>query len=349
MKSVLIILDGVSEEKTDVLHGMTPLEYACTPTIDSIVKKGIHKKTSYCVEGREPDSLSCILSALGVDSGIIPRNRAYFEALASGINVGVDDVVLRCNLISVAENRIESFNGRGLTSWEMRDISNKVNVPDGLKFHHLTDYRSLMVMKSNREIQLLEDIAPHENIGINISELFRGVGKIDLLNYFIEANMVFIRGREYMFYPWGVAEKSYLPSFFNLYGRTCSCICGAEIMKGIAKAMGMNVPELKNATGDVDTDLREKAKAVLDELKKNDSVIAHINGSDESAHRMNLQEKISFIEKTDREFLKVIYENIENTSLTIVSDHQTSSITGKHEKGPVDYISNIREEFTWQR
>ncbi len=349
MKSVLIILDGVSEEKTDVLHGMTPLEYACTPTIDSIVKKGIHKKASYCVEGREPDSLSCILSVLGVDSSIIPRNRAYLEALASGINVEDDEVVLRCNLISADENRLESFNGRGLASEEIDEISNKITVPDGMKFYHLTDYRSLMIVKRSKEIQLLGDVAPHENIGINISELFRDVGKIEILNEFIEANRFIIRGRQYMFYPWGVAEKSFLPSFFNLYGRTCSCICGAEIMRGIAKAMGMNVPALKNATGDVDSDLREKAKAVLDELKENDAVIAHINGADESAHRMNLQEKIKFIEKIDEEFLKIIYENIENTALTIVSDHQTSSITGKHEKGPVDYISNIREEFTWQR
>lgn len=349
MKSVLVILDGVSEEKTDVLHGMTPLEYACAPTIDSIVKKGIHKKTSYCVEGREPDSLSCILSVLGVDSSIIPRNRAYLEALASGINVSDDEVVLRCNLISMDENRLESFNGRGLIPEEVEDISNKVTVPDGLKFHHLTDYRSLMVAKRSKEILMLENMAPHENIGINISKLLIGAGKIDILNKFIEANSFSIRGRQYMFYPWGAAEKSCLPSFFNLHGKTGSCICGAEIMKGIAKAMGMNVPVLKNATGDVDTDLREKAEAVLNELKTYDVVVAHINGADEAAHRMNIQEKISFIEKTDRKFLRTIYENMENTSLTIVSDHQTSSITGKHEKGPVDYISNIREEFTWQR
>ncbi len=349
MKSVLVILDGVSEEKTDALHGMTPLEYACTPTIDSIVKKGVHKKTSYCVEGREPDSLSCILSVLGVDSSIIPRNRAYLEALASGINVEDDEVVLRCNLISADENRLESFNGRGLASEEMYGISNKVTVPDGMRFHHLTDYRSLVIVKGSKEIQLLEDMAPHENIGISISELFSGVGKINILNEFIESNRFLISGKQYMFYPWGVSEKSYLPSFLNLHGKACSCVCGAEIMRGIAKAMGMNAPALKNATGDVDTDLREKAEAVLDELKKNDAVIAHINGADESAHRMNLQEKINFIEKIDEEFLKIIYENIENTALTIVSDHQTSSITGRHEKGPVDYISNIREEFTWQR
>ncbi len=206
-----------------------------------------------------------------------------------------------------------------------------------------------MIVKGSKEIQLLEDMAPHENIGINISELFSGVGKINILNEFIESNRFLIRDKQYMFYPWGVAKKSYLPSFLNLHGKTCSCVCGAEIMRGIAKAMGMNVPALKNATGDGDTDLGEKAEAVLNGLKTYDAVVAHINGADEAAHRMNMQEKIRFIEKTDREFLRIIYENIKNTALTIVSDHQTSSITGKHEKGPVDYISNIREEFTWQR
>ena len=147
-----------------------------------------------------------------------------------------------------------------------------------------------------------------------------------------------------MFYPWGVSEAVELPSFESIHNKTCSCVCGAEIVKGIAKAMQMDTPILKNATGDVDTDLKEKAAAVLNEIKTHDVVVAHINGTDEASHRKNFHEKINFIEKIDNEFISEIYEASDNIKLIILSDHQTSSITGKHEKGLVDYITNIREE-----
>jgi 2,3-bisphosphoglycerate-independent phosphoglycerate mutase len=102
--------------------------------------------------------------------------------------------------------------------------------------------------------------------------------------------------------------------------------------------MEMDIADLKNSTADVDTDLREKSSAVLRELKNHDVVIAHINGTDEASHRKDMDEKISFIEKIDKDFIGEIYNNLDDTRIIVVSDHQTSSLTGRHEKGTVDVI-----------
>lgn len=337
MKLVLVIIDGLSEEKISKLNYMTPLEYAKTPILDKILSEGKYKKLKFYLEDREPDSLSCILSILGVEESKIPKNRAYLEAIAAGINIKDDEIALRCNLISIKNNLLESFNGKDLTNNEMAEISNNVRALD-VKFHHLRDYRNILVFKKNNELLSLKTKPPHENIGMNIDELLRDYKKIKVLNEFINNNQFIINNRHYMFYPWGVSETVTLPSFHSLHNKLCSCVCGAEIVKGIAKAMNINLPALKNATGDVDTDLKEKARVVLNEIKTHDVVIAHINGTDEVSHRMDLQGKIKFIEKIDREFLKDLYEHT-SAQLIILSDHQTSSITGKHERGFVDCIT----------
>ncbi len=341
MKTILIILDGVSEEKIESLGNITPLEYANTPTLNKIIDDGYHSKALFYPKKREPDSLSCILTILGVHESMIPRNRAYLEALAADIPVKSDEAVLRCNLISFNDGMLESFNGLGLSSDEMRDAAEKVRMSDELKFYHISDYRNLIVLKKNDSICTLKDIAPHENIGKPEDYVLEPINDIKLLKEFAYNSRFEYNGRNYMFYPWGVSDQSDLPSFYSLYQKSCSCVCSAEIVKGIAKAMNIELVKLKCSTGDVDTDLREKSNAVTEEIKKQDFVIAHINGTDEISHRKDLDGKIKFIEKIDSEFLKYIYENVgDDTSIIIVSDHQTSSKTGKHERGFVDVIMN---------
>ena len=342
MKTILIILDGMSEGKFEQLNNMTPLEYANTPILDKIINGGTHEKTCFYPTNRDPDSLVCILSILGVEEKLIPKNRAYLEALAAGIDIADDEVVLRCNLVSIKNNKLESFNAKGLTNAKMRDVTKKIITDKNIKFYHISDYRNLIVLRKNEEILNLEDIPPHENVGHSINYMLNHIENINIINNFIEENRFNLNGADYMFYPWGVSEKITLPTFLELHDKSCSCVCSAEIVKGIAKAMKINLVHLENSTGDTDTDLLEKSKAVLNEIKNHDTVIAHINGTDEVSHRKDLLGKINFIEKIDREFLKEIYMNVGNTTkIIIVSDHQTSSLTGKHEKGYVDIIENM--------
>lgn len=344
MKTILVILDGASEEKIRELNNLSPLDYAKTPFIQKIINEGYRTKKIFYPEGRAPDSLCCILTILGVNEKYIPENRAYLEAIAAGIKVEEDEAVLRCNLISVKNNLLESFNGKGLSHEEIDDLSCNIKNVYGLKFYNLKEYRNILVMKKSKELLALKNMPPHENMGVGINKLLIELNKIDLLKKFVDDNRFSKNNKQYMFYPWGVSESIILPSYFSLHNKSCSCVCGTEIMKGIAKAMKIDIPILKNATGDIDTDLNEKAETVLKEIKSHDMVIAHINGADEAAHRMDIQGKIAFLEKIDKDFVQIIYENTKDIEIIILSDHQTSSMSGKHEKGYVDYICNIKEE-----
>lgn len=343
MKEILVILDGLSEDRVEELSFMTPLQYAYTPTIDEFMHQGKYEQKSFCLPDRKPDSLSCILSILGVGEEYIPRSRAYVEAVAANINMDDNELALRCNLVKINNNKLESFNGGGLSSIEMKNAAERMIECENVRFHHLSDYRNIVIVKKSDEILWAESFPPHEHIGTSMSVLLRDINKFDALRSFVENSRFYGGDGEYMFYPWGASEKVKLPTYYELHKRTCSCICGTEIVKGIAGLMDIRLPILKHATADVDTDLNEKAESVLREIKRYDTVIAHINGTDEVSHRKDISGKIKFIEKIDRDFLNVIYENVEeNTAITVLSDHRTSSVTGMHELGPVDVVTVIK-------
>lgn len=42
MKTILVILDGASEEKIEELNFTAPIEYAKTPVLDKMIKAGKH-------------------------------------------------------------------------------------------------------------------------------------------------------------------------------------------------------------------------------------------------------------------------------------------------------------------
>jgi 2,3-bisphosphoglycerate-independent phosphoglycerate mutase len=343
MKTILVILDGASEEKIEELNFMTPVEYAKTPILDKLIRTGKYSKKIFFPKNRIPDSLCCILTILGVHESLIPENRAYLEALAANIKIKDTEAVLRCNLVSIKDNRLESFNGEGLTKNEMKEFSKKVSSKNNLKFYHISDYRNILVIDKEKITGRLNNMPPHENVGMPMEILRRNINN-SVLEEFLHENQFSSNRGDYAFYPWGLSERTEIKSFFDIHKKSCSCVCSAEIVKGISKAMKIKLPELKYATSDVDTDLREKAEAVLRELCTCDFVIAHINGTDEASHRKDTFGKIKFIEKIDEEFLSVICKNVKNTKITVLADHQTSSVTGKHGTGAVDVIEAIIKE-----
>ena len=147
-------------------------------------------------------------------------------------------------------------------------------------------------------------------------------------------------GLQYILYPWGPSARQGLPSFSGLHGLRGGAVCKAEIVIGIAKALGMDVITPPNATGDVDTDIMAKAEATLAMLQQDDFVIAHFNGSDEASHRYDYQGKADFISRIDTQFLQTIAAKYhEPLKLVICGDHVTSSVTGKHGDGCTPVIA----------
>lgn len=342
MRSLLVLIDGLGDDPIPALQGRTPFEYVSHPVMDEVAATGGLGQISICEQDIVPESCSCILRLLGVDKRDMPQNRAYLELLAHGRDISEYEMVLRCNLAAVdASGRLAGFNAPGLTVEQMQEAAALGDgVLNDIEFIHLSEYRNLLIM--NKETAVLDCAVrpPHESVGEAVDELLEPLRRTSLsLNYFLsETNKRLANfahdGLHYILYPWGPSARQKLSSFASLHGIKGGAVCKAEIVVGIAKALGMEVVIPPGATGDVDTDLGAKAEAALELLQRQDFVLAHFNGSDEASHRYDFAAKADFIASIDQRFLQPLASRLnEPVRVVICGDHVTSSLTGKHGYG----------------
>ncbi|MFA7069099.1 MAG: hypothetical protein WC127_09035, partial [Acidaminococcaceae bacterium] len=285
-----------------------------------------------------------------------PTNRAYLELLAQHRDITEQEMVLRCNLVSVdREGKLLSFNGEGLTLKQMKEVALLIaQGSKNIECVHLSGYRNLLITDKNSEF--MEKMAvkpPHESVGENIEGLLFNLknNSLVLKDFLIQAREKMRKleknGVHYELYPWGASVRTVMPAFSQIHcGMLGATICSAEIVKGIADSLKMERPKLIGATGETDTDLQEKATVTLQMLQTHDFVMTHFNGSDEAAHRKNYTEKADFIARIDKEFLAEVLTNITvTTRVFICGDHGTSSLTGKHLVTPVPFIAGTVAGF----
>lgn len=359
MRSLLILIDGLGDDPIPAWQGRTPFEYASHPFMDELAAKGGFGQLSICENDIVPESCSCILRLLGVAKRDMPQNRAYLELLAHGRDISEYEMVLRCNLAAVdGSGHLAGFNGSGLSPAAMQEAAALCDgVLKDIEFIHLSEYRNLLIM--NREQSVLDCPVPppHESVGEPVERLLAPLCAQSLsISYFLkEANkrLAYLAHDDlhYILYPWGPSARQKLPSFSSLHGLRGGAVCKAEIVLGIARALGMETLVPPTATGDIDTDLHAKAAAALELLKRNDFVLAHFNGSDEASHRYDYAAKAAFISRIDQEFLQPLAQCCqEPLKVLVCGDHVTSSITGKHGDGCTPVVAGYlnSEGQRWQ-
>lgn len=268
-------------------------------------------------QGREPESLGCILRLLGVKR--IPGHlRGYAEALGYGIPVNKNDLILRGSWFSLDEQGCCSI---------------PTSAPESLPeneghYYHLGQYKSLLVFPGMANcIADMVTYPPYACNGQDARALCpKGCG---IASRVFHAQLA----KDRCLILWGQSA----PAKMTPFPQKATVICGTPIVKGIAKLLNMTLMPVLGATGDVDTDLQEKTKVALDAAKTYPFVLLHINGADEAAHRKNFNEKTAFLRKVDTVVLKSLLQS--GHDIYVVSDHGTDPVTGQH-------IGNRQPMFT---
>ena len=102
----MLIIDGAGDDPLPELGGRTPLEAAVVPYMEHLASNGETGAVQTVFDGCPIESLVCIMGLLGYDPRkYYPCGRASFEAMARGIGIGENDLVLRCNIVRAAKNR----------------------------------------------------------------------------------------------------------------------------------------------------------------------------------------------------------------------------------------------------
>ena len=362
MKAILVIADGMADRPLRKLDWKTPLEAAHKPSLNQIAKTGVSGIMDPISPGLPPGSDTATLALLGYNALKVYSGRGAFEAIGSGVNVLPDDVAFRCNFATVNDNFVVLDRRAGRISNE--DASKLAESLQKIKlmkhsnavflFKNTIQHRAALVIRGPKLSTAVSDSDP-EKVGEKISEIkpldespeARLTAEIlnELIQKFHEvlkqhpvnkerikrglppANIILCRGA-------GTIPN--IKPLSQIYGISATCIGAAPLIRGVCKAAGMNLIDVKGATGTPQTDLMAKAKAIVQALETNDFVLLHVKATDVASHEGNIKQKIELIEKIDS-MLSYVLSNIDldATYLAVTADHTTSSITKNHEGDPV--------------
>ncbi|MGC8528971.1 MAG: hypothetical protein ACP5OP_02065 [Leptospirillia bacterium] len=143
-------------------------------------------------------------------------------------------------------------------------------------------------------------------------------------------------GEEWGLWLWGGGPppKYSVPTSFDR-----ALVGQAPLIRALGRVAGYVDLPLSRATGETDTDLREKLSQVTAALASGARrVVLHVEGFDMASHRKDPEAKRIFLERFDREVLEPLVESLLSGDLAVLgitSDHRSSPRTGNHEAGAV--------------
>ncbi len=341
MKYAIIIPDGAADEPLSELGDRTVLELAETPNIDWISTNGRQGTVLTVPNGYTPGSDVANLSVLGYDPDKYLDGRAPLEAVARDIELGSDDVVCRCNLVTIANSMMADFTAGHISQAEacriIKDLS-EAFAGRPVDFFEGVQYRHLVVLRDAGEVTC-ECTPPHDILDKPIVDhLPKGRGA-DLLLAIMDEAKKLLREHEVNgvrcdlgenpatdIWLWGQGKPKPFVTLADRYGITSAAIAAVDLIRGIAKLAGMALPDVPGITGYLDTDYDAKGSAAVAALDEFDLVLVHVEAPDEAGHLGNVQEKRLAIERVDAKIVGPILrklQSFDDWKIMVVPDHPT--------------------------
>jgi 2,3-bisphosphoglycerate-independent phosphoglycerate mutase len=142
---------------------------------------------------------------------------------------------------------------------------------------------------------------------------------------------------------WSPGKKPLLPSFKEKWGLDGTIISAVDLIKGIGICAGMKTVNVKDATGNLNTNYEGKAEAAVNAMKNGaDLVYIHIEAPDECGHRAELDNKIKAIEYIDARIFRPVLNYLitcgEPFKFMVLPDHPTPVIIRTHTIDPVPFF-----------
>lgn len=374
MTVILFIMDGLGDLKSKVIDDSfgTPLELARTPHLDKLAELGQTGLMITHGKGITPESEDAHLRIFGYNPKVYLKGRGPLEALGLGIKLERGDLAFRTNLATVKSTKrgkiilIDRRAGRIRTDDAIKITKNiRRKTIDGIRFIYTpgVEHRGVLVMrpvgaKKNKLSTKITGNDPHhydipDLLTHPLSKDKHAVFTSQVLNKYLEfvhsmlennsintyrknkgllqANYMLVRG---------VGEYHKIPSMKERFGIKAVCVAGAPLYKGVAKYVGMRVINVDGATGDKNTNLKNKIRAVkkLASSHKYDLIFLHVKATDSLSHDKNCIGKLRFIEKIDRDIGPELIKLSKGNNIIITGDHATPCKKGCHTPDPIPFL-----------
>jgi len=378
MKYAIIIPDGAADEPQDQLGGRTPLEAAHTPAMDAIAAAGVVARACHTPRSLPAGSEVGNMSLLGYDPLKNFTGRAPIEAAAQGIELGVEDWAIRCNLVTVEGQVMRDFTAGHISTEEAAKLlatmqeyvaEHSVHGP-ALHFVPGVSYRNLLIWRGvsvpapfSMETR---STPPHDLTDKSIADDFpRGPGS-DVLVALMEKSVELFKDHPVNVvrqgygkhaatnvWLWGLGKAPALERFDLAYGVHGAMITAVDLLRGLAALIGWKRIDVPGATGYIDTNYAAKGQAAVEALHHVDLICVHVEAPDEASHQGDAVGKVKAIEEIDRHIVGPLSDALKSHGewrMMISPDHPTFLRTKTHTHGnvPVAIAGTgiVADEFT---
>ncbi len=361
MKRIIILGDGMSDYPVARLGGKTPLQVAKHPHMDRLAREGRCGLFKTIEDDMPTGSEAANLSVLGYNPREVLQGRGVLEAASMGVDIGPDDMGMRCNLICLFDDgRIKNHSAGHITSAEsdeiLQTLQKKIGRP-GLNFYTGVSYRHLFVGKGLDA--RLECAPPHDHpnelaAGLMIRpKVPEAKATADLLNDLTRRSWEILKDHPVnqrrraaskdpgnSIWLWSPGMRPKMWTFRERFGVTGAVISAVDLIRGIGVYAGLEIIKVPGATGLHDTNYEGKADAALDALKRVDFVYVHVEAPDEAGHEGNLDLKIKTIEDLDARLVGRILAGLEKTEavVAVLPDHPTPVEQRIHVRDAVPFV-----------
>ena len=356
MKYCVLIIDGASGWPLAAHGGKTCLELAHTPNMDAMAKAGTVGLVYNVPTGMEPSSACACMSLLGYDPQVYYRGRSAIEARGMGIPINGGEAVFRCNLVAVRNGRMWSYSCGHISTGEGRALISSLNEKlgsDEVHFYPGVGYRHICKIKGREETLLSNCTPPHDIPDKAIDEFLpKGPGS-DLLGELMTRSELVLRDHPVnverrargdipatmVWLFWGSGRIPDMPAFEEVYGIDAAVTSGVDILRGLARMIGMQVLDIPGATAGLDNDYAAQTIGAMEALVGYDMVVIHVEATDEAAHAGLAKDKTEAIQRVDKEIVARLHSwDKDALRVLILPDHSTPIKIQTHVADPVPFM-----------
>ena len=373
MKYIIVLGDGMADESIQALDGKTPLEYARTPMMEELSKKGEIGMVHTIPEGMAPGSDTANLSVMGYDPKVYYSGRSPLEALSIGVPMKEDDIAFRCNVVTISEedtifeNQTILDHSSGEISTEdaavLIETVKKELAKEGYSFYVGTSYRHCLIWEKGQVVELtpphdvLEQVIgqylPKDEVLKEMMKKSYDILKDHPIN--VERKKQGLNPANCLWF-WGAGTKPRLSDFKEKTGKKGIMISAVDLLKGIAVGAGMDNAYVEGANGGLHTNYEGKMQAAVKAVAEDgyDFVYIHVEAPDEMGHQGSVERKIQAIEYLDERIITPVVNHLKEKGIDfrilILPDHPTPIRVRTHTADNVPYLlydSTLERNEDW--
>jgi 2,3-bisphosphoglycerate-independent phosphoglycerate mutase len=273
-----------------------------------------------------------------------------------GIPIDDGEVVFRCNLVAVHNGRMWNYSSGHISTGEAQQLITALNESlgnDQVRFYPGISYRHICKLRGQEDTLLAICTPPHDISGKAVSGFLpSGPGSNILRGLMANSKAVLrdhpvnIERRSRRHIPattiwlfWGSGQVPEMPAFKQVYGLDAAMTSGVDLLRGLARMVGMEVLDIAGVTDSLDNDYAAQASGALEALKGHDLIVIHIEAPDEAAHTGSIDDKIEAIQRVDNEVVSRLRSwQADDLRMLILPDHPTPIKLQTHTADPVPFM-----------